>query len=129
MIPFSVYEALKEHWPDAPDDKDLVEQKIFEATLEVKANFPGIERRMEDGSLDRDVVKLVVNRMVKRALDVGDIPVGASSVSTAAGPFTQSVSFSSANDGNLYLSAAERRMLRAGTGKGFGSTRVRFGGF
>lgn len=107
---------LKEHWSGLPDeDRADAGQKLLEASIEVRANFPDVDERLQRGVLDAEVPRLVVCRMVKRALDVAggdELPLaGMESVQFGAGPFQFGGKVSNP-DGNVYLSAADRRLLR-----------------
>lgn len=128
MTIFSSVDDLRLHWPDAPDDDGLLEQKLEEASIEVIANFPSVESRVASGRLDPRIPVLVVNRMVRRALEDTGLPAGVSTVQSTAGPFNQSVTFGNANDGNIFLSSAEKKMLGSGA-KGRPKTIRLRGGF
>jgi hypothetical protein len=108
---------LKDHWSDLPaEDEADATQKLHEASIEVRGNYPDVDRRIlvavEDGGMDPDIPRLVVCRMVKRALDVSDDApaAGFESIQFGTGPF--SVGGKVLNpDGNLYLTAADKRLL------------------
>lgn len=112
---YATLDDLKAHWPDLPADREAeAKQKLHEASVEVRALYPDVDARIAAGSLDPDVPKLVVCRMVKRAMTapaVAGAEAGVGSVQQAAGPFSTSVSFSNP-DGAIYLSAADKRLLR-----------------
>lgn len=104
------------HWPKFPvGSEDEAEQKLLEASIEVRSNFPDVDRRLSLGVLDAEVPRLVVCRMVKRALNVDDaeaLPTGGmESVQFGAGPFQFSGKPSNP-DGNIYMSAGDKRLLR-----------------
>lgn len=108
---------LKAHWAELPADKEAdATQKLHEASVEVRANYPDLDQRLalpvEDGGLDPDIPKLVVNRMVKRALNVAeDAPTaGLESFQFGTGPFTMGGKVRNP-DGDVYLTAADKRLL------------------
>lgn len=108
---------LKKHWSGLPADKeDDAVQKLHEASLDVRVQYPDVDRRLASGVLEPDVPRLVVCRMVKRALDVGDAedmmhtPDGVESTQVSVGQFSRSFKFSNP-DGNLFLSGEDRKLL------------------
>lgn len=113
MADYATLEDLKRHWPGLSADRDSeATQKLHEAAIEVHALYPDIDSRLESAALDWDVVQLVVVRMVKRAMDVsGDTPTaGFESFQFATGPFSMGGKVHNP-DGNLYLTAADKRLL------------------
>lgn len=114
--PFADIEDLRKHWSKLPfEDEEDAGQKLVEASIEVRALYPDIDSRILSGRLDPDAPKLVVCRMVKRAMDNADngVPSGVGSVQESAGPFAQTLNFTNP-DGNLYLSKSDKRLLAAG---------------
>lgn len=108
---------LKLHWSGLlAEDESEAEQKLHEASIEVRGNYPDIDARIlipvADGGMDPDIPKLVVCRMVKRAMDVDeDAPAtGFESVQFGSGPFSMGGKVHNP-DGNVYLSAADKRLL------------------
>lgn len=105
---------LKEHWSALPaEDEEEAQQKLHEASVEVRGLYPDLDARIAGGSLDADVPKLVVNRMVKRALEPRDEnapPAGTESFQVGAGPFTMGGKIANPDDA-LYLTAADKRLL------------------
>lgn len=114
-VVYATVEDLKAHWSEMPDDVDAdAEQKLKEASIEVRSNFPDVDRRLAALTLDPEVPQLVVCRMVKRAMDVGDddVPMaGMESVQFGTGPFSFGGKVSNP-DGNVYMSASDKRLLR-----------------
>lgn len=118
---------LKEHWSALPaDDEVEAEQKLHEASIEVRGNFRDVDRRLglwaidseDPNALDPDVPRLVVCRMVKRAMDAPESQIaGVNQIQQSAGPFGQTLSFTNP-DGNIYLSKSDRALLGAGRVKG-----------
>jgi hypothetical protein len=105
---------LKAHWPALPSESEPeAQQKLHEASVEVRGNYPDLDQLIAaDGGMDSEVPKLVVCRMVKRALDVSsEAPTaGFESIQFGAGPFTMGGQVHNP-DGNVYLSAADKRLL------------------
>ena len=108
---------LKLHWPDLPADVEATaEHKLHEASVEVRGNYPDLDQRLaasvEAGGIDPDIPRLVVSRMVKRAMDVSeDEPTaGFESFQFGTGPFSMGGKLRNP-DGDLYLTAADKRLL------------------
>jgi hypothetical protein len=108
---------LKLHWSDLPaEDEGDASQKLHEASIEVRGNYPDIDSRItvaiEDGGMDPDIPRLVVCRMVKRAMDIDeDAPTaGMESIQFGSGPFSMGGKVHNP-DGNVYLTAADKRLL------------------
>jgi len=110
--PFATLEELKEHWRGLPEvDEDEAQQKLKEASLKVRNRFRDLDARIASGDLDRDMVVLVVCRMVKRAMDLPeDVPENAGQISFGAGSFQQSMSFRN-TDGAIFLGREDIRDL------------------
>ena len=114
---YAMLADLRAHWSKLPaEDEDDAAQKLHEASVEIRGNYPDIDARLsisvEAGGLDPDVPKLVVCRMVKRAMDVSeDTPTaGFESMQFGSGPFSMGGKVHNP-DGNIYLSAADKRLL------------------
>jgi hypothetical protein len=108
---------LRQHWSGLPaEDEGDATQKLHEASIEVRGNYPDVDHRVTvaiaDGGMDPDIPRLVVCRMVKRAMDVDeDAPAtGFESVQFGSGPFSMGGKVHNP-DGNIYLSAADKRLL------------------
>lgn len=116
---YSTLADLKLHWPALPvADEAEASQKIHEASIEVRGNYPDLDYRLTlpltDGGMDPEIPKLVVNRMVKRAMDVDTdaMSQGFESVQFGAGPFQIGGKVHNP-DGAVYMSAADKRLLAA----------------
>lgn len=114
---YSTLAELKLHWPGLPaEDEVEAGQKIHEASIEVRGNYPDLDYRLtllpDDGGMDPEIPRLVVNRMVKRAMTADDsgAPQGFETVQFGTGPFTMGGKVLNP-DGNVYLSAADKRLL------------------
>lgn len=118
-VDYATVANLQEHWPGLPDSRlDEAGQKLHEASIEVRALYPDVDRRVVSGELDPDVPRLVVCRMVKRSMDspLDEGMAGVGSTTAQTGPFSQTLSFTNP-DGNIYLSKADRRLLESGRRK------------
>ena len=111
--PFATLDDLKKHWPGLPaEDEEEAEQKLAESSLIIRQSFKTIDARITRGELDKDLVKLVACRMVRRALDVpDDVPEGADQMSFAAGPYSESFHLRN-TDGAVYLGKQDLRLLQ-----------------
>lgn len=109
---FATIIDLRAHWPQLPsEDEDEATQKLKEASLKIRARYRDIDARITSGELDKDLVVLVVCRMVKRAMDIPeDVPDNAQQLSFGAGSFQQSMTFRN-TDGALYLGREDLRDL------------------
>lgn len=113
--PYSTLQDFIKHWPALPDSQHTIAtQKIDEASTEIDGLYPDVEQRLADGVLKLATVRLVVNRMVKRALDTSaEELAGVTSATAQAGPFAQTLNFSNP-DATMYISAPDKRLLSAG---------------
>lgn len=111
---YASLEDLKKHWSELPEDEhDKAKQKLHEASVEVRGNYPDLDGRLASQTMDPDIPRLVVCRMVTRFLepDGEDAPTaGMESVNFGAGPFTFGGKVNNP-DRNVYLSAADKRLL------------------
>ncbi|CAH0233984.1 hypothetical protein SRABI26_02724 [Arthrobacter sp. Bi26] len=116
---YATLASLRQHWAALPAGReDEATQKLFEASVEVRALYPDVDRRLMAGELDASVPELVVCRMVKRSMDAPDSQIaGVNQIQQSAGPFGQTLSFTNP-DGNVYLSKSDRALLGAGRAKG-----------
>ncbi len=112
---YSTLADFRKHWPALPEDQfDAAEQKLIEASIEIAALYPDTDERLQSGSLSPDTVRLVVNRMVKRALDTSQEDLaGVTSATAQTGPFSQTLNFSNP-DATMYISKADKRLLETG---------------
>lgn len=100
-------EALLESPPENPN---LLKILILEASDLIASEFRGPLPDPAPGWIQRMCARVVVRAATR---EDGGIPVGLENVSSTAGPFSQSYGFSKgANDGGVWLTAAERRRLR-----------------
>lgn len=94
---------------DQPSDLGLVGWIIEDAETVIAAEFPGIAERIGGGDLPVERIRLVVARMVTRALRN---PEGVRTRQEGTGPFTGSVTFGGDNPGDLWLTDDEMGLLR-----------------
>lgn len=120
---------LKAHWSTLPvADEVEAAQKLHEASVEVHGMYPDLDARIIDGAMDPDVPRLVVCRMVKRAMDTPEWQVaGVGQMQNTTGPFGQTLTFTNP-DGNVYLSKSDKALLSAGRVKGKAFT-IHLGGW
>lgn len=97
-----------------PTDTDLMTALISDAEQIILAEYPGIQDRIDGGSLPVERVIFVVTQMVSRVLRN---PEGLSSWQQTTGPFSQSRTFN-AMDGSLgiYLQDNEVKLLAPNRG-------------
>lgn len=116
---YSTLADLKRHWSALPSDKETdAEQKLEEASIEVRSLYRDTDERIATGALDADAVRLVVNRMVKRALDTSDEELaGVTSATAQTGPFSQTLNYSNP-DASMYMTKADKRLLESGRTRG-----------
>lgn len=113
--PYATLVDLRAHWAALPVTREPeATQKLVEASTEIRALYPDLDARITAAKIDADIPRLVVNRMVKRAMDIPDNQTaGINQVQNTAGPFGQTLSFTNP-DGNVYLSKADKALLGAG---------------
>ncbi|MHD0252639.1 Gp19/Gp15/Gp42 family protein [Corynebacterium diphtheriae] len=117
---FAEVRDVRLRWGAAPDNDDVLEALIEDASVWLKALYPSIPSD-PDARL-RGVLKLIVCSMVKRAsLEAGTDNLA--SVSETAGPFTHQMTFRN-SDGNLFLTQQEREMLESALDSGGGMVSV-----
>ena len=92
--------------PNPPTDETLLESLILDAETVILAEFPGIQGRIDDETLNEDVVKLVTVRMVTRILRN---PENATYLQQTTGPFGQARNFGDFVD--IWMTTEERTMI------------------
>src|SRR5699024_5881722 len=91
-----------------------LEWLMREAEAVIRSYRPALP---EDTTDWPNAAKVVAMRVVSRAFDAGDVPAGASSLNTSAGPFSMSTSFESGSTtGGVWLSKQDRILLRSSCG-------------
>ena len=92
---------------------------LREAEAVIRSYRPALPEHVDEWP---NAAKVVAMRVVSRAFDAGDVPAGASSLNTSAGPFSMSTSFESGStNGGVWLSKQDRILLR---GRGGGAYSV-----
>lgn len=93
---------------------------LSDAAVRIRSEFPDVDERIaaDPQTLDPDIPKMVSCAMVKRAMLASADQAVAGSIQQTAGPFSQSTTFVNPT-GDLYLTSAERRMLRTSAQKAF----------
>ena len=96
-----------------------LEWLMREAEAVIRSYRPALPEHVDEWP---NAAKVVAMRVVSRAFDAGDVPAGASSLNTSAGPFSMSTSFESGStNGGVWLSKQDRILLR---GRGGGAYSV-----
>ena len=96
-----------------------LEWLMREAEAVIRSYRPALPEHVDEWP---NAAKVVAMRVVSRAFDAGDVPAGASSLNTRAGPFSMSTSFESGStNGGVWLSKQDRILLR---GRGGGAYSV-----
>jgi len=102
--------------PGAPTDTDQLQALLDDAEAIVLSEYPAIQTRIDAGTLNLDLVVMVVSRMVTRLLRN---PEGLSYWQQQTGPFGQARNFSDGNT-DIWMTVSERELLRAvSKGKSF----------
>lgn len=110
--PFATHAKYAARGYDASRFADeVLDERLAAASRHVRARARGIDQRIEDGVLDRELVADVVCAMVARTVPAAGME-GVQAVQQSAGPYAQSQTMANPN-GDLYLTRAERRLLGA----------------
>lgn len=94
--------------PLTPDEETVAETLVSDASMLIRARFPGIDAQVAAGQVDGQVLTLVVANMVKRAMVAP--PDGISQQSDGMGPYSHSQTFANPL-GNVFLTAAETTLI------------------
>src|SRR5699024_693449 len=90
---------------------------LREAEAVIRSYRPALPEHVDEWP---NAAKVVAMRGVSRAFDAGDVPAGASSLNTSAGPFSMSTSFESGStNGGGWLSKQCRFHVRGRGGGGY----------
>lgn len=109
--PFAVPDDVADRWrPLTSAESSTASALLQDASARIRSQYPGIDDQIASGAVDEDAVTAVATAMVIRAM-ISRGAAGASQVSEAAGPFSQSFSFANPN-GNLYLTADDDALIR-----------------
>jgi hypothetical protein len=88
-------------------DTELIEALILDAEIIIKSEYPLIQDRIDDNTLNIEVIKFVVARMVSRVLRN---PEGLSYVQQQTGPFAQAKNYNGGNV-DMWITEQEKDML------------------
>jgi hypothetical protein len=94
-----------------PEDTELLNALIDDAELIVLSEYPRIQDRITGGSLNENLIKLVVSRMVIRYMKNPD---NLSYLQQNTGPFGQGQTFGT--DRDLFMTEKERQLLAPNKG-------------
>jgi hypothetical protein len=110
--PFASPDDVAARWrPLTPTEVDQATALLQDASVLIRAQYPGIDDQIVSGQLDSDAVLAVAANMVKRAMIGGATAEGASQVSQSAGPYSVSTSYANPT-GNLFFTAADDMFIR-----------------
>jgi hypothetical protein len=100
---------VADRWrPLTSAEQTVAETLLFDASMLIRARFPGIDDQIAAGGVDPDVVAMVVAGMVKRAMIA---PAdGLSQQSESVGPYSHSQSYANPL-GNVFLTAADVTLI------------------
>lgn len=121
MAAFAEVSDLEARWrPLAPDERLRAAVLLEDASVLLRAESPTIDARLasEPPTLDAGIPRMIVCKMVQRAMQSGADAAAVSALQQTAGPFSQSVTYSNPS-GELYLTKSERKMLGVGTQRAF----------
>lgn len=105
MAAFATVDDLEARWRTlSSDERTRAGVLLDDASAMIRALCPDAD--------DADVLKLVACAMVKRAMLAADAP-GVKTTQETAGPFSTSLTYSNPM-GDLYLTAAEKRLIGCG---------------
>ena len=94
-----------------PEDTEVLNALIDDAELIVLSVYPRIQDRITAGSLNENLIKLVVSRMVIRYIKN---PENLTYLQQNTGPFGQGQTFG--NDKDLFMTEKERQLLAPNKG-------------
>lgn len=113
MDPFAVAQDFTDRgFTNGFGSVEVLGNRLAAASRYVRARVPDVDVRIAAGVLDPELVVDVVCAMVARSTP-GDTAAGVGAVQETAGPFSRSLTFANPT-GDLYLTAAELRLLGGG---------------
>jgi hypothetical protein len=109
MANWTFPQDIEDRWigDDFPENTDLVEALLLDAELIIKSEYPRIQERVDNNTLDIEVIKFVVARMVSRVLRN---PEGLSYIQQSTGPFAQARNYDRSSV-DMWITEQERDML------------------
>jgi hypothetical protein len=103
--PFASPQDVADRWrPLTEDELPKVSALLRDASVTIRARFPGIDSQVTSGAVDKDAVLAVCSRMVKRAMLAPSD--GISQTSETVGPYSGSQTYANPL-GNIFLTAAD----------------------
>jgi hypothetical protein len=107
---FATADDVSARWRSFSDEEsELADQLAKDASLRVQALYPTILLRIAAGTVQEEIVRIVVCGMVKRAmLSLG--AEGITQLTESGGPYSESRTFANPS-GNLYLTAEDKALL------------------
>lgn len=117
MASFAEVADLEARWRPMTSAAETARATVLlaDASAILRAEVPGIDARLTavPPTLDADIPKMIVCKMVKRAMLAGADSDAVASLQQTAGPYSQSTTFANPT-GDLYLTKAERKLLGGG---------------
>jgi hypothetical protein len=107
--PFATPLDVAARWrPLTADESELALVLAMDAASLLRARFPGLDSQVAAGTMDRNILTMVVAGMVKRAMVAP--AEGISQESEGIGPFTHSQTYANPM-GNVFLTAADLTLI------------------
>jgi hypothetical protein len=114
--PFATATDVANRWRPLTDAEYAVAATLVsDASALIRQRFPGIDAQVTGGTVDPDILTMVVAGMVKRALIAPDD--GVSQESETTGPYSHSQSFANPMR-NVFITAAELVLIQGYKPKG-----------
>lgn len=121
MVAFAEVSDLEARWrPLNPEESTRAGVLLEDASSMLRVELPEIDARLDavPPTLDAGIPRMIVCKMVQRAMQSGAEGAAVTALQQTAGPFSQSTSYANPQ-GDLYLSKAERKMLGLGRASAF----------
>jgi hypothetical protein len=114
--PFATATDVANRWrPLTEAEYAVAATLVSDASALIRQRFPGIDAQVTGGTVDPDILTMVVAGMVKRALIAPDD--GVSQESETTGPYSHSQSFANPMR-NVFITAAELVLIQGYKPKG-----------
>lgn len=119
LTPFATTDDLEARWRDlSAAEKTRAAVLIDDASSLIRALRPGIDADIDADLMDPNLPRAAVCSMVRRAMQAGGALAGVTQVGQTTGPFSVQQTFSNPS-GDLFLSAAEKKLLGIGRQRAF----------